>query len=330
MDSLEQIAFLLMYFYCYTDPFSVAICAPDYCSEHWDNLTLRYNLYFPYYKVAPEAAKPVVDAQDENTKPAVEAEAEQDEIANASMNSYPQDKDELMSLLPTACKYCGGELPEERAMWGRRFCSVSCGKKYSVRCSQRVRKAMQQRQNSSTQPSTPTDAQDAEGTPEAGKASPTPAKKRRVKSSVADGKSNVTSGTEASSKKTKCSRTNMELQFTFPPRMPVGYGIDAHDVEQELYGGGEPLLKYAVVPMIRWSRAEVFDYIYTVCGANYAKRFSDDEIDGQALLLLKMEHLVHTMNMKLGPALKLASHLRSVKLQYGIETRTKYLSSLEY
>ena len=63
----------------------------------------------------------------------------------ASLNSYPEDKDELMSLLPTKCKYCGGPLPEERAMWGKRFCSVSCGKKYSVTCSQRFRKAWQRR-----------------------------------------------------------------------------------------------------------------------------------------------------------------------------------------
>ena len=51
-----------------------------------------------------------------------------------------------MSLLPTKCKYCGAELPERRAMWGKRFCSVSCGKRYSVKCSNKARKALQNRQ----------------------------------------------------------------------------------------------------------------------------------------------------------------------------------------
>jgi hypothetical protein len=57
-----------------------------------------------------------------------------------------------MSLLPTKCKYCGNELPEQRAMWGKRFCSVSCGKKYSIQCSQRVRKALQRRTNQHSGP----------------------------------------------------------------------------------------------------------------------------------------------------------------------------------
>lgn len=63
----------------------------------------------------------------------------------ASTNSYPEDKDELMSLLPTKCKYCGNELPEQRAMWGKRFCNSTCAKKYSVQCSQRMKKALHRR-----------------------------------------------------------------------------------------------------------------------------------------------------------------------------------------
>ena len=64
---------------------------------------------------------------------------------SASTNSYPEDKDELMSLLPTKCKYCGNELPEQRAMWGKRFCNSTCAKKYSLQCSQRMKKALHRR-----------------------------------------------------------------------------------------------------------------------------------------------------------------------------------------
>lgn len=106
----------------------------------------------------PESAKPVgvtpgVDEKEKQTVKQTEQDKgkENNEIANASMNSYPQDRDELMSLLPTSCKYCGGPLPEDRAMWGKRFCSVSCSKKYSVTCSQRVRKALQRRTSQSQQ-----------------------------------------------------------------------------------------------------------------------------------------------------------------------------------
>ena len=58
-----------------------------------------------------------------------------------------------------------------------------------------------------------------------------------------------------------------------------------------------------------------------------AAAFALEEIDGRSLLLLKVEHMVQTMNLKLGPALKIASCLRDVKMEYGIQTRTKYLSS---
>ncbi|EDW25190.1 GL15368, partial [Drosophila persimilis] len=37
------------------------------------------------------------------------------------------------------------------------------------------------------------------------------------------------------------------------------------------------------------------------------------EIDGQALLLLKENHLVNAMGMKLGPALKIVAKVESMK-----------------
>lgn len=44
-----------------------------------------------------------------------------------------------------------------------------------------------------------------------------------------------------------------------------------------------------------------------------ASQFLSQEIDGQALLLLKEEHLMTTMNIKLGPALKICAHINSLK-----------------
>uniref|UniRef100_A0A3Q1JMR8 SAM domain-containing protein n=1 Tax=Anabas testudineus TaxID=64144 RepID=A0A3Q1JMR8_ANATE len=45
-------------------------------------------------------------------------------------------------------------------------------------------------------------------------------------------------------------------------------------------------------------------------GQDVAEEFRSQEIDGQALLLLTEDHLVSTMNLKLGPALKLYKHLQ--------------------
>ena len=61
--------------------------------------------------------------------------------------------------------------------------------------------------------------------------------------------------------------------------------------------------------------------------SQYADKFLEEEIDGQALMLIKEEHLVHSMGIKLGPALKISAHLRSFKSKYGVKYFTKYLAS---
>lgn len=54
-----------------------------------------------------------------------------------------------------------------------------------------------------------------------------------------------------------------------------------------------------------------------MCGAagclEIAEEFRSQEIDGQALLLLKEDHLMATMNIKLGPALKIFAQINSLK-----------------
>lgn len=44
-----------------------------------------------------------------------------------------------------------------------------------------------------------------------------------------------------------------------------------------------------------------------------ADEFRSQEIDGQALLLLKEDHLMSTMNIKLGPALKIFARINMLK-----------------
>ncbi|KAM9323111.1 polyhomeotic-like protein 3 [Pholidichthys leucotaenia] len=63
-----------------------------------------------------------------------------------------------------------------------------------------------------------------------------------------------------------------------------------------------------------WNVEQVFSYISTLPGgADMAEEFRSQEIDGQALLLLTEDHLVSTMNLKLGPALKICAHINSLK-----------------
>jgi len=59
---------------------------------------------------------------------------------------------------------------------------------------------------------------------------------------------------------------------------------------------------------------EVCDYIRNYSGyGDYADEFAMHEIDGQALLLLNENHLVATMGIKLGPALKIIAKIETIK-----------------
>ncbi|XP_035038464.2 polyhomeotic-like protein 1 [Hippoglossus stenolepis] len=64
----------------------------------------------------------------------------------------------------------------------------------------------------------------------------------------------------------------------------------------------------------QWSVEEVSQFISSLQGCeDLASQFLSQEIDGQALLLLKEEHLMSTMNIKLGPALKICAHINNLR-----------------
>lgn len=64
----------------------------------------------------------------------------------------------------------------------------------------------------------------------------------------------------------------------------------------------------------KWSVAEVCDFIRNLPGcSDYAEDFENQEIDGQALLLLKPDNLVSVMNIKLGPALKIIARVNVLR-----------------
>ncbi|XP_047468221.1 polyhomeotic-like protein 3 isoform X2 [Mugil cephalus] len=65
-----------------------------------------------------------------------------------------------------------------------------------------------------------------------------------------------------------------------------------------------------------WSVEEVTAFIHTLPGcSDVAEAFRLQEIDGQALLLLTEDHLMTSMNIKLGPALKICAHINALKNQ---------------
>uniref|UniRef100_A0A674DLJ5 Polyhomeotic-like protein 2 n=1 Tax=Salmo trutta TaxID=8032 RepID=A0A674DLJ5_SALTR len=64
----------------------------------------------------------------------------------------------------------------------------------------------------------------------------------------------------------------------------------------------------------QWSVEQVWDFIHTLPGCvEVAEAFRVQEIDGQALLLLTEDHLMTSMNIKLGPALKICAHINTLR-----------------
>ena len=76
-------------------------------------------------------------------------------------------------------------------------------------------------------------------------------------------------------------------------------------ISSELLKHGNPL---------KWSVQQVCDFVKDLHGcADYVEDFQLQEIDGQALMLLKADHLMSAMQIKLGPALKICSAVSALK-----------------
>ncbi|XP_065565501.1 polyhomeotic-like protein 3 isoform X2 [Artemia franciscana] len=64
----------------------------------------------------------------------------------------------------------------------------------------------------------------------------------------------------------------------------------------------------------KWTARDVAEFVRNLPGCDeYADEFLVQEIDGQALMLLKADHLMSAMNMKLGPALKICAKIESMR-----------------
>ncbi|XP_064422196.1 scm-like with four MBT domains protein 1 [Latimeria chalumnae] len=67
---------------------------------------------------------------------------------------------------------------------------------------------------------------------------------------------------------------------------------------------------------LQWSVTDVVRFIKSTDCAPLARIFLDQEIDGQALLLLTLPTVQECMDLKLGPAIKLCHHIERVKLAF--------------
>ncbi|XP_058511691.1 polyhomeotic-like protein 1 isoform X4 [Ochotona princeps] len=218
-------------------------------------------------------------------------------------DSPSAELDKKTSLLK--CEYCGKYAPAEQFRGSKRFCSVTCAKRYNVSCSHQFRlkrKKMKEFQ-------------------EANYARVRRRGPRRSSSDIARAKiqGKRHRGQEDSSRGSDNSSYDEALSPTSPGPLSVRAGHGERDLGNPITAPPTPEL-HGINPVFlssnpsRWSVEEVYEFIASLQGCQeIAEEFRSQEIDGQALLLLKEEHLMSAMNIKLGPALKICAKINVLK-----------------
>ena len=119
------------------------------------------------------------------------------------------------------------------------------------------------------------------------------------------------SETQIQAKKTKLSTSPQVIAHTLPPPKPQPQVISSE------FPLGNPQ---------HWTCEQVFEFVKCVAGVNVAQVFMNEEVDGSALSLIRDDHLVNTMQIKLGPALKIMSKFNELTQKFHTQSKTTNVS----
>ncbi|XP_056385130.1 polyhomeotic-like protein 1 isoform X2 [Hyla sarda] len=204
------------------------------------------------------------------------------------------------------CEYCGKIATADKFGGSKRFCSMTCAKRYNVSCRHPFR--LQRKKLNQLQ--------------EAGGVRVRRRGPRRNSSDIARAKiqgkrmrvteEDSSRGSDNSSYEDSFSPTSpAPPSCRTPQRERDGSTPTSGPSNSELLGINPVFLSSNPS---RWSVEEVYEFISSLQGCqDLAEDFRSQEIDGQALLLLKEEHLMSALNIKLGPALKICAKINLLK-----------------
>nr|XP_019944540.1 PREDICTED: polyhomeotic-like protein 2 [Paralichthys olivaceus] len=180
----------------------------------------------------------------------------------------------------------------------KRFCSTVCAKRYNVGCTKRV--GLFPNRKTTLENMKKQRAQNGQHN----NSSLESQKKKPAAAALSTGHSVHPAPGESS----QCS--DLSGYKKTPPPLSATQRVPA------VQGSELPLLPHSFLPSDpgQWNIEEVYEFISTLPGClEIAEEFRSQEIDGQALLLLKEDHLMATMNIKLGPALKIFAEISMLK-----------------
>ncbi|XP_053137487.1 polyhomeotic-like protein 2 isoform X2 [Hemicordylus capensis] len=235
---------------------------------------------------------------------------------------YLQESKDEGSPPKLKCELCGRLDFAYKFKRSKRFCSMACAKRYNVGCTKRVGLFHPDR----TKPPKPS-------TPPHGRrrtckgALPPHSKENKKQAPVSlppgSGPISVAGSLQLGHAQEDSSRCSDNSSYEEPlspisasssasRRRPVDRDMELADMRvRDLVGIGHHFLPSEPT---KWNVEDVYEFIRSLPGCQeIAEEFRAQEIDGQALLLLKEDHLMSAMNIKLGPALKIYARICMLK-----------------
>ncbi|XP_052821451.1 polyhomeotic-like protein 2 isoform X3 [Mya arenaria] len=216
---------------------------------------------------------------------------EQSSLISLDEDDMDQDEDSHEEQGPLngqamQCEFCNTVFSSHTL--GQRFCSKSCAKRFNVGCTKRLHQF----------PGRHKDARSLK-------------RKRKGKKSW---RGNRLASSSSLMGELEDQSSSMSQEETPSPATTPDHPRNTPPPDLQMEGEYMP----PHVSPTKWNVQEVYEFIKNLQGcAMYAEEFRSQEIDGQALLLLKEDHLMSTMNMKLGPALKICARINAIKEETG-------------
>nr|XP_045004958.1 polyhomeotic-like protein 2 isoform X1 [Jaculus jaculus]XP_045004959.1 polyhomeotic-like protein 2 isoform X1 [Jaculus jaculus] len=230
---------------------------------------------------------------------------------------YLQESKEEGTPLKLKCELCGRVDFAYKFKRSKRFCSMACAKRYNVGCTKRVGLFHSDRSKLQKAGATTHNRR------RASKASLPTLTKDTKKQPASTVPLSVTAALQLTHSQEDSSRCSDNSSYE-EPLSPISASSSTsrrrqsqRDLElpdmhmRDLVGMGHHFLPSEPT---KWNVEDVYEFIRSLPGCQeIAEEFRAQEIDGQALLLLKEDHLMSAMNIKLGPALKIYARISMLK-----------------
>uniref|UniRef100_A0A8C1C366 Polyhomeotic homolog 2a (Drosophila) n=1 Tax=Cyprinus carpio carpio TaxID=630221 RepID=A0A8C1C366_CYPCA len=209
-----------------------------------------------------------------------------------------------------SCEFCGAVDFAYNFKRSKRFCSTVCAKRYNVGCTKRMGLFPRKSTSENPKKQKASNANHHNSSTDVRKRNPST--RTTMAASLLSPHPSHPSHGESS----QCSDMS-SFEEPISPLSNSSFGAQRLQNEERFDHRRElPLLTqhFLASDPTKWNVEDVYEFICSLPGCQeIAEEFRSQEIDGQALMLLKEDHLMSTMNIKLGPALKIFARISMLK-----------------